>query len=78
MHEGDPTLLCAYDTALDAWMPLTFTVSGPPPCPRSSHRAAAFHGRAVMFGGAAQGAPNELLEGVHSCVAVSCTGPGTV
>jgi N-acetylneuraminic acid mutarotase len=64
--ESDPTLLCAYDTSMDAWVPLTFEADGPAPAPRSSHRAAAHNGRVVIFGGAAQGVPNEVLESVHT------------
>lgn len=48
-------------------------MSGTPPAPRSSHRAAALQDRIVIFGGcgeaAREGAPERRLEDVHTLVA---------
>ncbi|KAI8467037.1 MAG: hypothetical protein J3K34DRAFT_45907 [Monoraphidium minutum] len=51
--DGDPTILCAYDAMQNSWRALSLGAGarGQPPCARSSHRAVAFAGRVVIFGG---------------------------
>jgi hypothetical protein len=43
-------------------------VYGQPPCPRSSHRAVAFAGRVVLFGGAPQSSDEarERMGDIHT------------
>lgn len=51
-----------------AWRPLGIGCGahGEPPCPRSSHRAAAFAGRVVIFGGAGHAEDNAKMDDVHT------------
>ncbi|GBF88808.1 hypothetical protein Rsub_01709 [Raphidocelis subcapitata] len=55
IEAGDPSLLCAYDAAANAWLDLEGRVHGEAPGPRSSHRSVALAGRVLMLGGTAKG-----------------------